>query len=428
MMPGYRLTPPLHSPVHPSRTEQPRALHILTNSLPRTQSGYALRSHAILQSQQRNGIAVHAVTRIGYPVNVGLYRAPDIDDVDGVSYERLLPPVLAATPEARLAQTVQALTGVVHRFRPSVLHTTTHFPNALVTSAAAASFGLPWVYEVRGQLEKTWLAARPEHEREQAASSERYRLAKAKETELALAADHVVVLSNALQADLVDRGVPADRLTVVPNAVDERLLSLSVTSAEARRSVGLPEEGFWVGTVSSLVAYEGLDLLVDAVALLRGKGLDIRCAIVGDGISRPALMRRAAEHGLAHHALFPGRVARAEAPRWHRALDVFVVPRRDVDVCRTVTPLKPIEAMAVGRPVVASALPALAEIVEAPETGLMFGADDALALADTLTALHDDQGLRRTLSANGRDFAATRTWSAMSERYRRIYEDLGSRA
>jgi glycosyltransferase involved in cell wall biosynthesis len=119
-------------------------------------------------------------------------------------------------------------------------------------------------------------------------------------------------------------------------------------------------------------------------------------------------------------------VARDHAASWHRALDVFVVPRRDVEVCRTVTPLKPIEAMAVGRPVVVSDVPALAEIVQGPETGLLFTAEDPSALADTLAALHDDPGLRVSLSTNGRDFAATRTWSAMAERYRRIYEDLGA--
>lgn len=424
MSAGFRVPVPSRRSSSPT-VDGPRALHLLTNSLPRTQSGYALRSHAILRSQQANGVPVHAVTRIGYPVNVGLYRAADVDLVEGVPYQRLLPRVLAPTPEGRLEQTVQFLAPVIERFRPTVLHTTTHFPNALVAQAAAEAAGAPWVYEVRGQLEKTWLAARAENERAAAARSERYELARAKETEMALAADHVVVLSEALRADLMQRGVPAERLTLVPNGVDESLLSDTTLPADARRQVGLPEDGFWVGTVSSLVDYEGLDVLVDAVALLRQRGLDVRCAIVGDGVSRPSLIERVKRLCLADHIVLPGRVPRAIAPTWHRALDVFVVPRRDVDVCRTVTPLKPIEAMAIGRPVVASDLPALAEIVEAPGTGLLFGAEDSAALADTLCALHEDPSARLKLGSNGRAFAATRTWAALGARYRRIYEDSG---
>ena len=93
---------------------------------------------------------------------------------------------------------------------------------------------------------------------------------------------------------------------------------------------------------------------------------------------------------------------------WLLAL-VACSPRHDVEVCRTVTPLKPIEAMAAGRPVVASDLPALAEIVTPPGSGLLAAPGDALALADTLARLHDDEGLRVRLGAAGRSFAATRT-------------------
>ena len=123
--------------------------------------------------------------------------------------------------------------------------------------------------------------------------------------------------------------------------------------------------------------------------------------------------------------MLPGRVDRTEAAAWHRALDVFVVPRQDVDVCRTVTPLKPIEAMAVGRPVVASDLPALAEIVGVPGTGVLAAPDDPSALAGRLRELSDDNDLRRALGSRGREFAATRTWRAMADRYDSIYGALG---
>ena len=227
-------------------------------------------------------------------------------------------------------------------------------------------------------------------------------MARAREAELSAAADHVVTISRALRDDLVAVGVPAERISLVPNAVDASLLERSAngtTPSKARARLGLPEDGFWVGTVSSIVDYEGLDVLVRAVALLRQEGLPVRCAIVGDGVARPGLGRLAARLGIEDLVLLPGRVPRDEAIAWHQALDAFVVPRLDTEVCRTVTPLKPIEAMALGRPVVASDLPALAEVVAEPATGLVAAPGDPVALAAALHRLATDPDLVARLGA-----------------------------
>ncbi|MFH5824231.1 glycosyltransferase family 4 protein [Georgenia sp. AZ-5] len=429
MQPGFRLDPPVRTSARPmAQVTSPRALHVLTNSLPRTRSGYAIRSHEVLRAQQQAGIAVEAVTRIGYPVTVGLVHARGADVVDGITYRRLLPAGLADTPGSRLQQMADGVLRLADRFEPTVLHTTTNFTNALVTEAVARATGLPWVYEVRGVLENTWLASRPEAGRAAATASERYQLLRAKETELMLGADHVVTLSETLRAELVGRGVPSDRITVVPNAVDERLLEFRLEAHEARARLGLPSEGFWVGTVSSLVPYEGLTTLLDAVALLRARGLDARAALVGDGVSRPTLIAHAERLGIEASVLFPGRVAHDRAALWHRALDVFVVPRLDVEVCRVVTPLKPVEAMAAGRPVVASNLPALAEVVATPGTGMVVPPQDVAALAGVLAELATDSDRRSRYGGAGRSFAATRTWQANGTVYRFVYERLEAAA
>jgi len=426
MQPGFRLSSTGHPECRerPPRPSGPRALHVLTNSVPHTTSGYTIRSHAILRALLDQGVPVEAVTRIGYPVTVGRPLARTVDVVGGVRYRRILAAGAGSTPAERLEQMVRRTLGVAEVFHPTLLHTTTNYTNALVTEAVARALGLPWVYEVRGQLEKTWLASLPMPDREAAAQSERYTLLRAKETELMLAADHVVALSETLREDLLERGVPAGRIAVVPNAVDSSLVDFRLEPAQARASVGLPVEGFWVGTVSSLVDYEGLDALIDAVAELRREGLDVRVALVGDGVSRPALQARAARQGLGRAAVLPGRVASGEAPLWHRALDVFVVPRRDVDVCRAVTPLKPMEAMAAGRPVIATDLPALAEIVARPGTGVMVPPGDVTALAAAIRSLASDPVARATYGDRGREFAATRTWAAQGRLYGALYESL----
>lgn len=420
------------SPAHRHAAGAPRAasaLHLLTNSLPHTQSGYALRSHAVLRAQVAAGVDVVAATRLGYPVSVGRVLARSADVVDGIRYERLLPARMPATVTDRAARSVDLLRPVARAAGTTVVHTTTPYGNGQVARALAADLGVPWVYEVRGLLEQTWVAGRPDPAaRSRAEASERFALLRAQEAAVAAGADHVVTLSATLRDDLVARGVPADLVTLVPNAVDERLLTLpDAGPGAARLELGIPESGFWVGTVSSLVGYEGLDTLIDAVALLRARGVDARACLVGDGVARPELERRAADAGIADAVLFPGRVPAADAPRWHRALDVFAVPRRDVEVCRQVTPLKPVEAMALGRPVVASDLPALAEVLTGG-AGRLVPAEDAAALADALDEVRGDGALRAELVAAGREVAAGRTWARNGARYRELYERLGGAA
>lgn len=419
---GAGSRPPVRGPRRPGRPLT--VLHVLTNSLPHTQSGYALRSHAVLRAQRGAGLEASAVTRLAYPVSVGRLGARGADVVDGVTYRRLLPWTLAPTLPERLQRQTDLLDALATTVGPDVLHATTDHTNGLAAAAVARAHGLPWVYEVRGLLEETWLARQPAELVGDAAHSERYRLWRERESATARAADHVVTLGRAMADELVARGVPAERLTIVPNGVDEALLTQSVPAPEARARLGLPEDGFWVGTLSSLVAYEGLDVLLAAVARLRADGVDARALVVGDGVSRPALEHRAADLGLGPTAVFPGRVPRVRAALYHQALDVFAVPRRDTPVCRLVTPLKPVEAMALGRPVVASDLPALAEVVAEPGSGRLAPAGDVDAWVGVLAELAADPAARDALGAAGRAFAAGRTWQRAGQTYRGLYSRL----
>ena len=176
--------------------------------------------------------------------------------------------------------------------------------------------------------------------------------------------------------------------------------------------------------MSSLVDYEGFDTLVDAVARLRADGTDARLLLVGDGVSRPALRAQAAKLGDA--ALLPGRVPMDEAQQHLAALDAVVVPRRDLDVTRSVAPLKPIEALAAGKPLIVSDLPPLVETIgqELATEGTVVPPEDADALAAALQRLADDSSVRQRLSSLGRERAATRTWEHLGERYGAVYATL----
>lgn len=412
----------------PHHTGRPgTALFLLTNALPHTRSGYTSRSHALLTALAEEGQQLLALTRLGYPTTVGLPGTPRRQHIDGVTYERLPAAHLPLAMDERLEAQADRVAEVATREAATVLHTTTDCTNGISVRAAAARLGLPWVYEMRGQLEQSWVASRPAPLREAAASSERVQLLRAKETELARDANAVIVLSEVQRTELAARGLDERRIHVVPNGIRASLLEGHAAPAEARRRRGLPEEGFWVGSVSSLVDYEGFDTLLRAVAIARGNGVDIRCALVGAGVSGPSLRGLAEELRLGDHVVFPGRCAPEEARGWHEALDAFVVPRRDTQVTRVVTPLKIVEAMALRRPVVASALPALEELTTAPGSGVTFRADDPSDLAEVLAALAADPGRRASLAEAGHAFASGRTWQNAARTLRRIYrEDCGA--
>lgn len=400
------------------------ALFLLTNSLPHTRSGYTIRSHSMLAALRSSGLKLNAVTRLGYPTTIGRLGTPLTSVVDGIAYHRLPAWRLPVRLNERIAAHVAAASTLTEKLRPGVLHCTTDYTNALVARELSGRFGLPWVYEMRGQLELTWISSRPAELRDEAAASERVRLLRAKEAELARDAHAVIVLSQVQRDDLIGRGVPAERISVLPNAVDLSFLGQSLEPAQARLQLGLPSDGIWVGSVSSLVGYEGFDVLLEAVARCRSAGADVRCALVGDGVSRPGLIRQAEDLGLGEAVIFPGRQPRTDAGLWHQALDIFTVPRQDHAVTRVVTPLKPIEAMALGRPVVASNLPALAELVASPGTGLLVNPDDPGSLAEAILRLASDHELRRDLASRGRAFAAQRTWPANADRCRSIYREV----
>ena len=149
--------------------------------------------------------------------------------------------------------------------------------------------------------------------------------------------------------------------------------------------------------------------------------------IVGDGPERLALAQLARRLGVADRVLLPGRVGHDDVPAYYALMDVFVVPRTDEPTTRLVTPLKPYEAMACGKPVVVSRVPALQEMVLEGRTGLSFVPEDAGDLADVIERLAADPEGRAALGGRAREWvAANRGWDANARRYVELYRELGA--
>ena len=395
-----------------------RVLYVATNSIPFTASGYTQRTHSLLLALKSDNVEVHAATRVGYPLSIGHPLAEGASVVDGITYHHLLPANLQFDTAGRIQQQTQMLSALVEKLKPTILHTTTDFTNALAVRAVAKSFDLPWVYEVRGQLADTWASTRPAS----AIESQRYRLFKAREAEMAASASEVLTLGQAMRKNLEDSGVRPEKITVIPNGVGKPYTDQPLSAVEARTALGLEPHAEYFGTVSSLVAYEGLDTLVRVMASLAERRPNLHLLIVGDGVEREVLMRLAHDLGVGERCIFAGRVSRQQAAKYHAALDVFAVPRKALSVTRDVTPLKPVEAMASGVPVLASRLPALEELIRDNIDGVLVPPEDVMAWSEALEKLLIDPTLRQHLGQSGRkNVLSDRVWTVCSRKLKGIY-------
>jgi glycosyltransferase involved in cell wall biosynthesis len=392
----------------------------VNDALPTTSAGYTIRTHQIVLAQRAAGLDPHVVTRCGFPVTQGKLDGRRLVELDGIPYHRLLPWVMPAQADRKAVELAARLT---ERLRPSVLHAASNYANARVALALAERYRLPVVYEVRGFWEDTWLSRYPDAAK--LADSERYKRNRDLETQCMLAADLVVTLGEAMRDEIVKRGVPADKVLIVPNAVSAEFLEPLPGPGNLRESLKIKPGEHVVGVVSSLVPHEGIGTLLQATQLLRARGVPVKALIVGDGPERPVLQRQAAS--LTDAAIFTGRVPAAKVREYHALLDIFVVPRTPDRVCQLVTPLKPVEAMASGLCVVASEVEALAEIIKHEVTGALTIPQDPVSLADCLQGLLYSPNIRKKLGENARQWAAAgRTWAHNAARYRDAYARLGA--
>lgn len=403
---------------HPVRD---RVLHVLTNSLPHTPSGYAQRSHSIMLALRDLGWDVSAVTRIGWPITTGALFAESHDVVEGIGYQRLLPTQLAIHFQDRLQQNAEMLLEYVLERRPSMLHTTTHWTNAVVVEAVANAVGIPWVYEVRGQLADTWASTRGED----AVNTDYYQLFQAREQDATLAADGLVTLGEQMQNTLEQFGSNGDEIVQSPNAVGGQFLEEPGETRQARLELGLNPDLEYVGTISSLVPYEGLETVVEAAATLMPDRPNLRLLIVGDGTALPNIIETAKKLGIADRLITPGRVDRDQSHLYHQALDIFVVPRISTQVTRVVTPMKSVEASASAKPVIASDLPALSELVTHEKTGLLVPAGEPDAWAEAILSLLEQPERAAQMGRAGRQWVLEeRTWQANAEKYDQLYRKI----
>ncbi|TMQ76869.1 TIGR04063 family PEP-CTERM/XrtA system glycosyltransferase [Candidatus Accumulibacter phosphatis] len=387
-----------------------RILHVLDHSLP-LHSGYSFRTLAILREQRALGWqTVHLTTpKQGFGTSLQ-------EEVDGWIFHR--------TPNAggngllsQMRLTAARLREVVLMMKPDLIHAHSPVLNALPSLWVGRRQRLPVVYEMRA----SWEDAAVDHGTTQEGSL-RYRVSRSLESLALRHADQVTTICEGLRGDIAIRGVPPERITVIPNAVDVSLFRLDTEpDAELRRSLGL-NGATVVGFAGSFYGYEGLDLLIEAARQMLPRYPQLRVLLVGGGPQESNLRAQAVAAGLQERVIFTGRVPHADVQRYYQLIDVLAYPRLPIRLTELVTPLKPLEAMAQGRMLVASDVGGHRELIRHGQTGFLFRAGDAAALAGAL----DDVLVRRPfwpkLREQARRFVEVeRTWASSVARYREVY-------
>jgi hypothetical protein len=397
-----------------------RILHILDHSLP-LHSGYAFRTAAILREQRALGWETFQLTapRQGE-------GETKVEEADGWLFHRT--PLrrgvwsrLSVPAYVReMAATARRISELADEFRPDLLHAHSPVLNALPALWAARRRGLPVVYEVRA----LWEDAAVDHGTTTEGSL-RYLASRALETFALRRADRVTTICEGLRSEIAARGVPEARITVVPNAVDATLFRQgSAPDAALARTLGLAGKTV-IGFAGSFYGYEGLDVLLDALALLAPRRPDLRVLLVGGGPQEVALRSQVHALSLGDRVVFAGRVPHGQVQRYYSLIDVLAYPRRRMRLTELVTPLKPLEAMAQGRMLVASDVGGHRELIRDGETGFLFPAGDARALAAAIEGVLARRADWPRLRQQARRFVESeRTWARSAARYAGVYESL----
>lgn len=383
-----------------------KILHVLDHSLP-LQSGYTFRTAAILREQRARGWETiqlttprhgRAVAEVEEASGLLFYRTPVRKGI------RTAVPVVGRYLD-EMSATRRRLEELAITLRPDILHAHSPVLNALPAIAVGRRLNIPVVYEVRA----FWEDAAVDHGTT-SEGSVRYRVTRALETHALRSVQGIAVICEGLRRDIEARNVPAEKVTVIPNAVDVDQFPFDAPAdRELRQRLGL--EGMTVlGFLGSFYAYEGLDLLLEAVAQLLPKHPRMRVLLAGGGPEETALRMCVSQLGISDAVLFAGRVDHADIARYYSLVDLLVYPRRAMRLTELVTPLKPLEAMSLGRIVVASDVGGHRELISDGSTGFLFPAGDAKGLVAVL---------ERTLSAREQ-------WGAMRARARRFVEEQRS--
>jgi PEP-CTERM/exosortase A-associated glycosyltransferase len=399
-----------------------RVLHVLDHSIP-LQSGYTFRTRAILNEQRALGWETVQVTSPKHNLDT---TVPAFEKIDGLGFYRCQDEtgIFAGLPLlgqwSVISVLTQRLIEVARSERPDIIHAHSPALNGVAAIRAGRALGVPVVYEIRGFWEDAAVSHGTSKE-----GGLRYRLTRAMETWVLKRADEVTCICEGIRQDLIQRGISPQKITIVPNAVDA---SRFQPVGERNRAI----EADWnlsgktvIAFIGSFYAYEGLDLLVDAMPRLLSARPEIRLLLVGGGQVTEDIKRQVAQLGLKDKVIMTGRVPYDEVEAYYSVTDLLVYPRKSMRLTELVTPLKPLEAMAQKSMFLASDVGGHKELVRDGVTGTLFKADDVDDLVQSVLGMLDQEDKWPSIRDAGREFVENeRNWVNSVANLKVVYQRL----
>ena len=400
-----------------------KILHVLDHSIP-LHSGYTFRTRSILKQQHELGIETCHVTSPKHG-NVD----EEIERVDELTFYRSAKPqgLMSKLPLfnqlANVAPMEKRILDVVESEKPDIIHAHSPALNGLAALKVGKKLGIPVVYEIRA----FWEDAAVDHGTCKEGDL-RYKMTRSLESYVVKHADAVTTICQGLKQDLMARGVAESKLTVIPNAVNiEQFEQITEKDSVLVEELGLKDKKV-LGFIGSFYAYEGLDLLVDAMPEIIKHIPEAHLLLVGGGPQEANLKAQVNLLGLQDRVTFTGRVPHEEVGKYYSAIDLLVYPRKSKRITELVTPLKPLEAMAQTRLFLASDVGGHHELIKDNETGFLFKADDANDLVNKAIAVFSKESEWPAILENGRQYVEEiRNWRMSVSNYLPVYTSLTER-
>lgn len=412
-----------HAHVH-AHAHALRILHVVDESLPLV-SGYAVRTSGIVGAQLALGDAPVVVSgpnhQVRYPgatdevINSVRYLRTQLDEGIGVRALR------GRWPVARELYIVRSMKKRILRALASehfdIVHSHSPVLCGLAALQAAKRMGVPFVYEIRA----FWEDAAVDQDKTSVQSA-RYHVSRAMEQYVVQHAHAVVGIAASILSELKQRGVDQRKLFHVPNGVDTTKFQPMARNSDLADKLGLGDSPV-LGFIGSLFNFEGISWLVRATVELHKRGADFNLLLIGHGEDEAQVRQEIANAGAESYIIFAGTVPHEQIRDYYSVIDVLVYPRRSVRLTELVTPLKPLEAMALGRTVLGSSVGGVRELVRNGDTGVLFAPEDIDDFCLQTQKLLADPEWRRALAERAREMVLReKQWTAIASRYQKVYE------
>ena len=384
--------------------------------------GYSIRTKFLVEAQHALGHRPVVVTGPESPVGYGS-TVGAVEDIEGIEHFHYVDRNSAVVRACKQVPIVRRYLrhGVAWRYYRHVMrqylpcdlfHVHMRPATVRLLRPMRRRYQIPLAYEVRGVWEDSAVACgelKPE--------SSRYREMRQESTLAAKQADWVITISEGLRQEFVRRGIASDKITVVPNGVDTAAFTPTARDQQLAEKLGVSGKTVF-GYISSIRELEGIEYLIRAMPEVLQTTPNSACLIVGDGEDKSRLESMARDLGLQDRVIFTGKVPHTDIKAYYSIIDVFVVPRPNQRVNHLVTPLKPLEAMAMEKALLVSGVGGLTELVHDGQTGLVFKPEDIHDLASKATLLAHNEHLRLELGRQARRFVVQeRDWSTVVQKY-----------